>query len=324
MKEALSNVLFPPECVFLEKVRENIVHDLNMKDTIIRVVGLERKEKAEPKLVFAMREPEDGDIPESLVNVPRISALIERIGGGVAIYVDAFVLDEMAVQKYVSLAKGLATAIALFRGTEESFTVSILSYGIKAVENPSETQFIVSAVSRWMDDDESYRFWRNNSDPYLKWFFEKQDFRDMGRNIISTICNTIEDCAKEQGDRGNYELSVMPYGKLMKEAFGAISECVWFETKIVGRLNSEKQIHFGSGERVELRFELVEVNENNGIVGHLIDFILMLETGCQKDINTWLYKGEIAKKMIGFLDIWRMAEGYKAYEFKVTEERSIF
>lgn len=324
MIKALFDVLFPPEQAFLEKVCENIVHDLGMKDAVIQVVGLERKEKAEPELIFAMKRPEDGDLPEGILGMPRISALVERVGGGAAIYVDVFVLDKTAAQKYVSLAKGLASAIALFRGTKDSFAISILSHGITAIENVSETQIIVSAISRWMEDDEEYRFWKKNSAPYLGWFFEEPNFGSMGRDMITAVCKVIKKCAEEQGDMGNYKLMVAPYGELTKEAFGAIPECTWFETKVVGMLNTQKQIYFSSGERAEMKFELTEMNERNETVNHLMDFTVTLETGHQKDINTWPYRGEIAKSILEFLNVWWLVRRQKACEFKVTESRSSF
>lgn len=320
MIEALFDVLFPPEQAFLNKVCENIVHDLGMKDVIVQVIGL-RKEKAEPELIFAMKKPEDGDLPEDIFDMPRISTLVEHMGGAV-IYVDVFVLDETAVQKYVSLAKGLATAIALFRGTEES--VSVLSHGVKAVENLSETQLIVTAVSKWMKDDENYWFWKKSSDPYLKWFFEEPDFGNMGRDVTAAICDTILKCARGQGNIGNYKLVITPYGELMREAFGAVPECVWFETKVVGKLNTDTQIDFSSGERVELKYQLMEMGEKNEIMGNLVDFTIILETERQKDIDTLLYGGEIVKQIVKFLNVWWIVKRQEACEIRVTENRSSF
>ena len=314
MREVLHNVLFPQECLFLEKVRRNIIRDFGIEDTTIRFFG--KNIEGRPKVIYAMKMPEksQNDLPDS-----HITIMIERMGGGALIYADIFVPREEDVQKYVSLGKGLATAIALFRGQNDSFTVSALSQDVEAEDNSLETQIIVDAVSKWMDDDKEYQFWKKMSRPYLKWFFEEPDVRGMGRNMMIDIREAVRDIAKERGDSGDFQIAISVHEKLMNDAFGGLDEKN-IRTNIAQKfwMNPEKQIILDSGMKGELGFDFAYERAEEQ-TEPLINIKVSIETIGGYDLGVYrIYQKGILLAIMPYIEIWRTFAGLNCYDCKTT------
>lgn len=351
--------LFQEEYRLLNKICENIRHDFGLTDAILSVfaVGENRDgshkceeiylniltddpEKVDLEEYFGLTKilvsalsksntPEDKD-DNMIVEIesgmkyaaraPRILCFLETVQGNNALCIDVCMYGKNNKKGFMNLATAVSEALPRFRGGAYVSTMFSLGEGVRR-EPPITTNIVVGGVDRWIEDDEEFQFWRKISGPYIRGYFEKPNFGNMGKDIIVTSFNTIEKCAKEQGDKGNFKIVIVPYNEMMTEAFCDISQSNWMETEIAGRLNSEEQMHFGFGERVKLSFELTDIR-NNDEIGHLLDLSITLEN--DTNICSDIYRLEIGKVLVKFMEVWREVKGLNGYGCKVSEERSNF
>ena len=326
MSEVLTGVLFPQECAFLERVRKNIVHDYGMKDTVIEILG--KADGGECKVIYEMKRPE-GDFPESVEGMPRIQAAIERVDkvipGGAEIDVDVYVPENTDAQKYVSLVKGLATAVALVRGTNFLFEVSIKSYGVKAKEDTFETQVIGSAIAKWMTDDEDFQFWKKTSSLYLGWFFEKPDFSKMGRDMISSVKEAIQSTADKNAELGTFVLKIRVYEALIKKSFFEVTggndmEPMEISMGFMLESNPAWQASRNLGEGLQLEFA-ANYSRENSIKEPLINFQVTIYRplpGYHRNDVASDYQRAVTIALIPYMEMWLATQRPANLEYKTT------
>lgn len=314
MSEVLLNVLYPQEYAFLEKVRENIVRGLEIEDAVVRILG--KEEDKEPKVIYAMKMPEA--FPDTLSET-RIDAVLERMDGGAVIKVEVFVPEHGDAQKYASLAKGLITALASFRGTDNIFTVSILAYGVKAKEDTMETHSISNAISGWACNDEDYKFWRTISVPYTKWFFEQPDISRMGKNMMTDIKNAVRTVAKEYKNYGRFEVTVDVYEDLMKRAFSEVTEKEG-KKNIRERywLNPDNKMALRSGIKGELRFNFA-YETKSGENKPLINVVVSIEAIESCNFDTYkTYQRKLLWVIMPYMVLWQTFSNLASYDCETT------
>ena len=361
MKESIVG-LFPQECVFLDKVCDNITHDMKLTKAFLTVFAVGGENGSDGKrnrkllyyrvisdnieaidvdeslriaelfaVTFAARKVADKKTGDEISfyskKNPHVLSCLDLAGHDEALCVDVSMYGSNSKQGFMSLVMGVTEALALFRCSICSSTFYRIGEDVKK-EPPVTTHAVINAVATWLNNDEDFQLFREVSAPYIRGYFEKPDLLGMGADMIKLVKKSLNECAAKQNQKGSFMIEICPYEKQIRRAFGDIvdeDDSISTTTKIIKNFkmnNSGKHIVFGKGERYEITLKFCYYPKKDKAGKEHLADFSFMIWSEQ--INELEYRISITKAIVLYVELWNEITSLFDYDFEIIEQKFKF
>lgn len=334
------NFLFQPEINFLDKIRENMAHDLKIKDAIVCIFKTDQKDGtgecqeiyyggmdnsrgreeifkqyriAARTYGYVLSGKKNGPQrveklpPKAVVlsqAIPHMVALIEPLGEKGMIVVDICGFGNGDITGFANLSRALVQALVLFRGKTSAIAISQCVGKDVASVMPAQ-DIITEAVAQWLKDDKEYQAWAEKSSKYINGYFAEPDFSILGHDLVISIRDAIRKEAIKLGDMGSFVVSITPHYKLMDEMFGGYGdEDVPTPITLLFRVDKRELVVAEDNlYKIEVFYGL-KTAEYTSIVNFAITFAMNSDPKKERSRKE-RYKKVLKEAVLPYLEVWR-------------------